>query len=70
MDTDIIHNEFPDLIGEKSNFYEYRKTALRWIQLLSGKEWTDYNTHDPGITIFESLCYILIEIDYKLVFTI
>jgi len=70
LDTDIIHNEFPDLIGEKSNFYEYRKTALRWIQLLSGKEWTDYNTHDPGITILEALCYTLTEIDYKLDFSI
>jgi hypothetical protein len=70
LDTGIIHNEFPELIGEKSNFYEYRKTALRWIQLLSGKEWTDYNAHDPGVTILEALCYTLTEIDYKLDFSI
>jgi hypothetical protein len=70
LEPDIIHNEFPELIGEKSNFYEYRKIALRWIQLLSGKEWTDYNAHDPGVTILEALCYTLTEIDYKLDFSI
>ncbi len=70
MNIPVIHEEFETLNGEKSNYYELRKTALRWIQMLSGKEWTDYNAHDPGVTILEVLCYTLTEIEYKLNFSI
>lgn len=27
--------------------------------------WTDYNIHDPGITILEALCYALTDIAYR-----
>ncbi len=70
MDPEIIHDEFPALNGKKSNYYQHRKTALKWIQMLSGKEWTDYNAHDPGVTILEALCYALTEVEYKLDFAI
>lgn len=35
------------------------------IQGFSGKVWTDYNAHDPGITIVEVLNYALTELNYK-----
>jgi len=70
LDPEIIHDEFPALNGKKSNYYQHRKTALKWIQMLSGKEWTDYNAHDPGVTILEALCYALTEVEYKLDFAI
>lgn len=35
------------------------------IEKLSNDKWTDYNTHDPGITILEVLCYALTELGYK-----
>lgn len=53
-----------------SNYYTHRKEALLWVQKISGKLWTDYNTHDPGVTLIESLAYILTEIEYKLDFSI
>lgn len=53
-----------------SDFYKLRKEALSWIENTSGKEWTDYNAHDPGITILEAFCYILTEIQYKTEFSI
>lgn len=53
-----------------SNYYEHRKEALLWIQKLSGQLWTDFNPHDPGVTILEVLSYALTELDYKLGFTI
>lgn len=53
-----------------SNYYDYRKEALLWAQKLSGKLWTDYNPHDPGVTVLETLSYVLTEIDYKLGFSI
>ena len=28
-------------------------------------EWTDHNTHDPGITVLEALCYVLTDLQYR-----
>jgi len=41
------------------------KEGLSLIEKLSHEEWTDYNTHDPGITILELLCYAITELGYK-----
>jgi len=32
---------------------------------LSGDIWTDYNEHDPGVTVLENLCYAMMEMSYK-----
>ncbi|MDY7016545.1 MAG: hypothetical protein SVX43_23700, partial [Cyanobacteriota bacterium] len=32
--------------------------------------WTDYNTHDPGITILEAICYGITDLSYRLSFPI
>ncbi|MBL4664105.1 MAG: hypothetical protein JKY22_11265, partial [Flavobacteriaceae bacterium] len=32
---------------------------------LSGANWTDYNEHDPGVTIFENIAYTLTNLSYK-----
>ncbi len=42
-----------------------RKKALEYIEQLAGKTWTDYNTHDPGITVLESLVYALTDLSYR-----
>lgn len=47
------------------DYYALRKEGLKLLQDLSGNEWTDYNIHDPGITILEHLCYALTELGYK-----
>lgn len=39
-----------------------------YIEALSSKVWTDYNVHDPGITILDVLCWALTECGYKLSF--
>jgi hypothetical protein len=33
--------------------------GLRYIERLAHRHWTDYNVHDPGITILELACYAL-----------
>jgi hypothetical protein len=48
-----------------SDFETLRGEGLRWIQELSGELWTDYNLHDPGITILEQLCYGLTDLLYR-----
>jgi len=47
------------------NFTELREKGLEYIQKLSGDIWTDYNSHDPGVTILEQLCYALTDIAFR-----
>lgn len=42
-----------------------RTEGLRYIEALAHDRWTDYNTHDPGITILEALCYAITELGYR-----
>lgn len=39
------------------------KTGIELISDYSHQTWTDYNIHDPGITILEYLCYTLCELE-------
>lgn len=42
-----------------------RSKGLAYIQELGSRLWTDYNEHDPGITILEALCYAITELGYR-----
>lgn len=44
--------------------------GLRHVQRLASRLWTDYNVHDPGITILELLCYALTDLSYRASFPI
>lgn len=52
---------------EKTNldFFELRQIGLDYIQKLSGENWTDFNSHDPGVTILEQLCYALTDVSLR-----
>lgn len=47
------------------SFVSLRKEGIRFTQEFSGDIWTDYNAHDPGITILEQLCYGLTDLIYR-----
>lgn len=47
------------------DFQVLRREGLKHIGDISGKIWTDHNTHDPGVTILEVLCYALIDLGYR-----
>jgi hypothetical protein len=36
-----------------------------FAQNLSSDNWTDYNQHDPGVTILQQLCYALTDLVYR-----
>jgi hypothetical protein len=38
-----------------------RHRALASLQALTGDVWTDFNYHDPGVTLLDALCYALTE---------
>jgi hypothetical protein len=42
-----------------------RDSGRRYIEELGSAIWTDYNEHDPGITILEALCYAITELGYR-----
>jgi len=42
-----------------------RAEGLTHIEDLAHSLWTDYNAHDPGITILEALCYAMTESGYR-----
>lgn len=42
-----------------------RSEGRKYIEELGSRSWTDYNEHDPGITILEALCYALTELGYR-----
>jgi len=58
---------------QKENQFDYEKLrneALEIVQKLSGHMWTDYNIHDPGVTMLEQLCFAITDLGYKTGFPI
>jgi hypothetical protein len=47
------------------DFDTLRAGAIEYLGNLTGKLWTDYNVHDPGITILEMLIYAVIDLGYR-----
>lgn len=48
------------------DFQHLRDVGQQYIQDLSRKLWTDYNIHDPGITIMELLCYAITDLGLRI----
>jgi len=42
-----------------------RQRGIELMQQLCGETWTDYNLHDPGVTILEVLCYMITDLSYR-----
>jgi hypothetical protein len=58
----------PKTIGKEygPGYQWLRDSGLKHIEKMAGKIWTDYNTHDPGITILELLCWVITDLDYRI----
>lgn len=52
---------FPEYL----NFQVLRDIGIERLQELSTDLWTDYNLHDPGVTILEVLCYAITDLGYR-----
>ncbi|MFL9833758.1 hypothetical protein [Chryseobacterium terrae] len=51
--------------GDQNDFHFLRKTGIEYIEKLGGKLWTDYNSHDPGITTLEVLSYAITDLGMR-----
>lgn len=55
------HRQLPPALD-----YEFlRSEGLKYVEQLASDVWTDYNAHDPGVTILEALCYAITELGYR-----
>jgi hypothetical protein len=52
--------------GDQTDFHFLRKTGIDYIEKLGGKLWTDYNSHDPGITTLEVLSYAITDLGMRM----
>ena len=52
------------------DFNSLRNYGIELIQKWSGNTWTDFNLHDPGVTILEALCYAITDLAYQTDFDI
>ena len=53
-------------LPHKAMDYEaLRKEGIGYLQKYSGGIWTDYNHHDPGVTILEYLCFGITDLAYR-----
>ncbi|MBN1340818.1 MAG: hypothetical protein JXA03_15930 [Bacteroidales bacterium] len=52
--------------GYGKDYAYLRSEGLKYIEALAHKLWTDYNVHDPGVTILEMLCYAITDLGYRI----
>jgi len=50
---------------DENSFDSLRVEALKLSQMISGEIWTDYNVHDPGVTLLEQLIFGITELVYR-----
>ncbi|MDX1909694.1 MAG: hypothetical protein SF053_21835 [Bacteroidia bacterium] len=64
----FIYKDAP--LSDSENYEFLRQEGLKRIEQLASDLWTDYNTHDPGITLLEALCYAITDLGYRTQFEI
>jgi hypothetical protein len=47
-----------------------RRAGIEHLERMATSLWTDFNAHDPGITILEQLCYALTDLGYRINYSI
>ncbi len=55
----------PPVLKPAEDFYRLRQEGISFIEEMGSQLWTDYNAHDPGITILEAFCYAITELGYR-----
>lgn len=57
----------PEQPGEQEelSFSALRRLGIKFAQRLAAEDWTDYNVHDPGVTLLEQICYGLTDLIHR-----
>lgn len=54
------------VLDPSQDFYRLRRDGIGFIAQMGSQKWTDYNVHDPGITILEAVCYAITDLAYRI----
>ena len=62
------HISIPKKVASKDDldFFYLREKGIEYIEELGSKIWTDYNAHDPGITILEMVSYAITDLGMRI----
>ncbi len=63
--SETLYIEKKQTLPKAMDYSSLKATGLEYIQNLAKDLWTDYNAHDPGITLHELLCYAITELGYR-----
>jgi len=47
------------------DFYRLRREGIGFIEQMGSRLWTDYNLHDPGITLLEAFAFAITDLAYR-----
>jgi hypothetical protein len=51
--------------ASSEDYARLRAIGITHLQQLGHALWTDFNAHDPGVSLLEALCYALTDLAYK-----
>lgn len=62
------HIAIPKNVATKDDldFYFLKQLGIEYIEELGGSLWTDFNSHDPGITMMEMLSYAITDLGHRI----
>lgn len=68
MSVTNTHTAIPKNIATNDDldFHYLRGLGVQYIEELGGSLWTDFNSHDPGITMLEMLCYAITDLGMRI----
>lgn len=66
--SDTISRSAPDFPG--LDYAALRSAGIAYVQKHAAANWTDFNEHDPGVTLLELLSYALTDLSYRAGFAI
>ena len=66
--TGVKHISIPKKVATKNDldFYFLKAKGIDYLESFGGDLWTDYNSHDPGITILEMLSYAITDLGLRM----
>ncbi len=57
-------------LHESEDYQFLRQEGVKYVEQLASAIWTDYNVHDPGITLLEAICYAITDLGYRTKFPV
>ena len=59
------NDTYPSNLPNPLDYERLKEYGLEYIRSIANKQWTDFNLHDPGVTILEALCFALTDLAFR-----